>query len=224
MAGTGLGIGSLAPRRRKRVSAVADAAGCWITRESIPSGFWLTQMLVTWPLPKRSLKIRCGYQVDSGLACLRGTLMWYVRACARSAHVWCLTKSGVSVRMAKKRFRRTKWNVHQVGCGRMKSGVKISIVLWMIRVCIDTDKNTSLIGAKSHSYLILHLYPGWEYGITIPPDRRPKSWVPSQKMYHTNRRRRWIRMRRRDQKKMDDLRKVGVAFVFSRFYFCCWNF
>uniref|UniRef100_A0A7N8XYQ2 Dysferlin, limb girdle muscular dystrophy 2B (autosomal recessive) n=1 Tax=Mastacembelus armatus TaxID=205130 RepID=A0A7N8XYQ2_9TELE len=44
---------------------------------------------------------------------------------------------------------------------------------------------------------------GWEYGITIPPDRRPKSWVPSEKMYHTNRRRRWIRMRRRDQQKMD---------------------
>uniref|UniRef100_A0A4W6EVA6 Dysferlin, limb girdle muscular dystrophy 2B (autosomal recessive) n=1 Tax=Lates calcarifer TaxID=8187 RepID=A0A4W6EVA6_LATCA len=39
---------------------------------------------------------------------------------------------------------------------------------------------------------------GWEYGITIPPDRRPKSWVPAEKMYHTNRRRRWIRMRRRD--------------------------
>ncbi|XP_056883020.1 dysferlin isoform X2 [Takifugu flavidus] len=48
---------------------------------------------------------------------------------------------------------------------------------------------------------------GWEYGITIPPDRRPKSWVPSEKMYHTNRRRRWIRLRRRDQKKMDALRK-----------------
>uniref|UniRef100_A0A8D3CGY4 Dysferlin, limb girdle muscular dystrophy 2B (autosomal recessive) n=1 Tax=Scophthalmus maximus TaxID=52904 RepID=A0A8D3CGY4_SCOMX len=37
---------------------------------------------------------------------------------------------------------------------------------------------------------------GWEYGIPIPPDRRPKSWVPAEKMYHTNRRRRWIRMRR----------------------------
>uniref|UniRef100_A0A3B3B6L5 Dysferlin, limb girdle muscular dystrophy 2B (autosomal recessive) n=1 Tax=Oryzias melastigma TaxID=30732 RepID=A0A3B3B6L5_ORYME len=39
---------------------------------------------------------------------------------------------------------------------------------------------------------------GWEYGVTIPPDRRPKSWVPAEKMYHTNRRRRWVRMRRRD--------------------------
>uniref|UniRef100_A0A672J1P0 Dysferlin, limb girdle muscular dystrophy 2B (autosomal recessive) n=1 Tax=Salarias fasciatus TaxID=181472 RepID=A0A672J1P0_SALFA len=48
---------------------------------------------------------------------------------------------------------------------------------------------------------------GWEYGLTIPPDRRPKSWVPAEKMYHTNRRRRWIRLRRRDQQKMDALRK-----------------
>ncbi|KAJ4948701.1 hypothetical protein JOQ06_020231, partial [Pogonophryne albipinna] len=50
---------------------------------------------------------------------------------------------------------------------------------------------------------------GWEYGLTIPPDRRPKSWVPAEKMYHTNRRRRWIRMRRRDQQKMEALRKRG---------------
>uniref|UniRef100_A0A670JKJ7 Dysferlin n=1 Tax=Podarcis muralis TaxID=64176 RepID=A0A670JKJ7_PODMU len=39
---------------------------------------------------------------------------------------------------------------------------------------------------------------GWEYGLTIPPDHRPKSWVPAEKMYHTNRRRRWVRLRRRD--------------------------
>ncbi|XP_057205584.1 dysferlin isoform X4 [Triplophysa rosa] len=48
---------------------------------------------------------------------------------------------------------------------------------------------------------------GWEYGITLPPDRRPKSWVPSEKMYYTNRRRRWIRLRRRDMQKMEALRK-----------------
>ncbi|XP_076829502.1 dysferlin isoform X12 [Brachyhypopomus gauderio] len=48
---------------------------------------------------------------------------------------------------------------------------------------------------------------GWEYGITIPPDRRPKSWAPAEKMYHTNRRRRWIRLRRRDLQKMEALRK-----------------
>ncbi|XP_076145199.1 dysferlin [Alosa pseudoharengus] len=48
---------------------------------------------------------------------------------------------------------------------------------------------------------------GWEYGITIPPDRRPKAWVPAEKMYHTNRRRRWVRLRRRDLQKMEALRK-----------------
>ncbi|KAK7910021.1 hypothetical protein WMY93_014705 [Mugilogobius chulae] len=51
---------------------------------------------------------------------------------------------------------------------------------------------------------------GWEYGITIPPDRRPKSWVPSEKMYHTNRRRRWIRLRQRDLTKMAALKKQRV--------------
>lgn len=54
------------------------------------------------------------------------------------------------------------------------------------------------------------VHSGWEYGITIPPDRRPKSWVPAEKMYHTNRRRRWIRKRQRDQQKMDALRKVDI--------------
>uniref|UniRef100_A0A8C3SZQ8 Dysferlin n=1 Tax=Chelydra serpentina TaxID=8475 RepID=A0A8C3SZQ8_CHESE len=39
---------------------------------------------------------------------------------------------------------------------------------------------------------------GWEYGIAIPPDRKPKAWVPAEKMYHTSRRRRWVRLRRRD--------------------------
>uniref|UniRef100_A0A8B9PML9 Dysferlin n=1 Tax=Apteryx owenii TaxID=8824 RepID=A0A8B9PML9_APTOW len=44
---------------------------------------------------------------------------------------------------------------------------------------------------------------GWEYGITIPPDRKPKAWVPAEKMYHTNRRRRWVRLRRRDLTQME---------------------
>uniref|UniRef100_A0A663E8H8 Myoferlin n=1 Tax=Aquila chrysaetos chrysaetos TaxID=223781 RepID=A0A663E8H8_AQUCH len=39
---------------------------------------------------------------------------------------------------------------------------------------------------------------GWEYGITIPPDTKPKSWVPAEKMYHTHRRRRLVRKRKRD--------------------------
>uniref|UniRef100_A0A4W3IN78 C2 domain-containing protein n=1 Tax=Callorhinchus milii TaxID=7868 RepID=A0A4W3IN78_CALMI len=48
---------------------------------------------------------------------------------------------------------------------------------------------------------------GWEYGITIPPDRKPKSWTPAEKMYHTNRRRRWVRLRRRDTKHTAPQRK-----------------
>ncbi|XP_077157456.1 dysferlin isoform X2 [Paroedura picta] len=48
---------------------------------------------------------------------------------------------------------------------------------------------------------------GWEYGITIPPDRKPKAWVPAEKMYHTNRRRRWVRLRRRDLTQTEALRK-----------------
>ncbi|XP_066478183.1 myoferlin isoform X2 [Tiliqua scincoides] len=39
---------------------------------------------------------------------------------------------------------------------------------------------------------------GWEYGITIPPDNKPKSWVAAEKMYHTHRRRRLTRKRRKD--------------------------
>ncbi|XP_027766307.1 dysferlin-like, partial [Empidonax traillii] len=48
---------------------------------------------------------------------------------------------------------------------------------------------------------------GWEYGLTIPPERKPKAWVPAEKMYHTNRRRRWVRLRRRDLEHMDTSRK-----------------
>lgn len=40
-------------------------------------------------------------------------------------------------------------------------------------------------------------YTGWEYGITIPPDDKPKSWVPAEKMYHVHRRKRLIRPRKR---------------------------
>ncbi|KAM9326418.1 myoferlin [Gastrophryne carolinensis] len=39
---------------------------------------------------------------------------------------------------------------------------------------------------------------GWEYGITIPPDNKPKSWVAAEKMYHTHRRRRQVRKRKKD--------------------------
>ncbi|XP_065778999.1 myoferlin [Muntiacus reevesi] len=39
---------------------------------------------------------------------------------------------------------------------------------------------------------------GWEYGITIPPDNKPRSWVAAEKMYHTHRRRRLVRKRKKD--------------------------
>uniref|UniRef100_A0A8C6YC48 Myoferlin n=1 Tax=Naja naja TaxID=35670 RepID=A0A8C6YC48_NAJNA len=39
---------------------------------------------------------------------------------------------------------------------------------------------------------------GWEYGITIPPDNKPRSWGAAEKMYHTHRRRRLVRKRRKD--------------------------
>ncbi|KAJ7992465.1 hypothetical protein DPEC_G00278830 [Dallia pectoralis] len=38
---------------------------------------------------------------------------------------------------------------------------------------------------------------GWEYGITIPPDDKPKSWGAAEKMYHTHRRKRLVRPRRK---------------------------
>ncbi|XP_037400131.1 myoferlin isoform X3 [Pygocentrus nattereri] len=38
---------------------------------------------------------------------------------------------------------------------------------------------------------------GWEYGVTIPPDDKPKSWVAAEKMYHVHRRRRKIRRRKK---------------------------
>uniref|UniRef100_A0A671NXJ7 Myoferlin-like n=1 Tax=Sinocyclocheilus anshuiensis TaxID=1608454 RepID=A0A671NXJ7_9TELE len=37
----------------------------------------------------------------------------------------------------------------------------------------------------------------WEYGVTIPPDDKPKSWVAAEKMYHVHRRKRMIRPRKR---------------------------
>ncbi|TNN74621.1 Myoferlin [Liparis tanakae] len=38
---------------------------------------------------------------------------------------------------------------------------------------------------------------GWEYGVTIPPDDKPRSWVPAEKVYHIHRRRRLVRRRTR---------------------------
>ncbi|XP_037592064.1 dysferlin isoform X26 [Cebus imitator] len=52
---------------------------------------------------------------------------------------------------------------------------------------------------------------GWEYSITIPPDRKPKHWVPAEKMYYTYRRRRWVRLRRRDLSQMEALKRHRQA-------------
>lgn len=38
---------------------------------------------------------------------------------------------------------------------------------------------------------------GWEYGLTIPPNDKPQSWVPAEKVYHVHRRRRLVRPRKR---------------------------
>ncbi|XP_031699126.1 myoferlin-like isoform X3 [Anarrhichthys ocellatus] len=38
---------------------------------------------------------------------------------------------------------------------------------------------------------------GWEYGVTIPPQDMPQSWVPAEKVYHVHRRRRLYRPRKR---------------------------
>uniref|UniRef100_A0A8C0ZG55 Dysferlin n=1 Tax=Cyanistes caeruleus TaxID=156563 RepID=A0A8C0ZG55_CYACU len=54
---------------------------------------------------------------------------------------------------------------------------------------------------------------GWEYGITIPPERKPKAWVPAEKMFHTNRRRRWVRLRRRDLEHMEELDGDGWEYA-----------
>ncbi|XP_072559922.1 myoferlin isoform X3 [Paramormyrops kingsleyae] len=46
---------------------------------------------------------------------------------------------------------------------------------------------------------------GWEYGVPIPPDDKPKSWVPAEKMYLVHRRKRLIRRR----KKVKDVRATA---------------
>ncbi|XP_066534334.1 myoferlin isoform X2 [Hoplias malabaricus] len=38
---------------------------------------------------------------------------------------------------------------------------------------------------------------GWEYGITIPPEDKPSSWVAAEKMYHVHRRKRLVRPRKK---------------------------
>ncbi|XP_033881790.3 myoferlin isoform X3 [Acipenser ruthenus] len=51
---------------------------------------------------------------------------------------------------------------------------------------------------------------GWEYGITIPPDSKPKSWVPAEKMYHTHRRKRMVRPRKKESKAITPSEKMAA--------------
>lgn len=53
---------------------------------------------------------------------------------------------------------------------------------------------------------------GWEYGVTIPPDDKPKSWVATEKMYHVHRRKRLVRRR----KKISDKRAAVAEVRFFR--------
>lgn len=51
---------------------------------------------------------------------------------------------------------------------------------------------------------------GWEYGITIPPDSKPKSWVPAEKMYHIHRRKRMVRPRKKESKAITPSEKMAA--------------
>ncbi|KAM6956281.1 myoferlin [Aplochiton taeniatus] len=58
---------------------------------------------------------------------------------------------------------------------------------------------------------------GWEYGITIPPDDKPKSWGAAEKMYHVHRRKRLIRQRRKtsDSTAAPERRDPGEGWEYS---------
>ncbi|XP_056148135.1 myoferlin [Lampris incognitus] len=58
---------------------------------------------------------------------------------------------------------------------------------------------------------------GWEYGVTIPPDDKPKSWVAAEKMYHVHRRKRLIRRRRKtsDSMAVTERRDPGEGWEYS---------
>ncbi|KAG7216326.1 hypothetical protein INR49_021730 [Caranx melampygus] len=58
---------------------------------------------------------------------------------------------------------------------------------------------------------------GWEYGVTIPPDDKPKSWVAAEKMYHVHRRKRLIRPRKRisDKVASTERRERGEGWEYS---------
>uniref|UniRef100_A0A3Q2YKB9 Myoferlin n=1 Tax=Hippocampus comes TaxID=109280 RepID=A0A3Q2YKB9_HIPCM len=56
----------------------------------------------------------------------------------------------------------------------------------------------------------------WEYGVTIPPDDKPKTWVAAEKMYHIHRRKRLVRPRRKTSDKIvADRRETGEGWEYS---------
>uniref|UniRef100_A0A3P9PXD5 Myoferlin n=1 Tax=Poecilia reticulata TaxID=8081 RepID=A0A3P9PXD5_POERE len=57
----------------------------------------------------------------------------------------------------------------------------------------------------------------WEYGVVIPPDDKPKSWVAAEKMYHNHRRRRLKRNRRKisDKVTATEKREPGEGWEYS---------
>uniref|UniRef100_A0A665VTS3 Myoferlin like n=1 Tax=Echeneis naucrates TaxID=173247 RepID=A0A665VTS3_ECHNA len=60
---------------------------------------------------------------------------------------------------------------------------------------------------------------GWEYGVTIPPDDKPKSWVAAEKMYHVHRRKRLIRPRKKISDKEKSVDLTDYVNVSSHFLF-----
>ncbi|CAL8391045.1 unnamed protein product [Arctogadus glacialis] len=58
---------------------------------------------------------------------------------------------------------------------------------------------------------------GWEYGVTIPPEDKPKSWRAAEKMYHVHRRKRLVRPRRRTSDVMPtiEIRTSGDDWEYS---------
>uniref|UniRef100_A0A7N6BMJ5 C2 domain-containing protein n=1 Tax=Anabas testudineus TaxID=64144 RepID=A0A7N6BMJ5_ANATE len=56
---------------------------------------------------------------------------------------------------------------------------------------------------------------GWEYGVTIPPDDKPKSWVAAEKMYHVHRRKRLVRPRKKTSNKTATRRDPGEGWEYS---------
>uniref|UniRef100_A0A672NK66 Myoferlin n=1 Tax=Sinocyclocheilus grahami TaxID=75366 RepID=A0A672NK66_SINGR len=56
---------------------------------------------------------------------------------------------------------------------------------------------------------------GWEYGVTIPPDDKPRAWVAAEKMYHIHRRKRLVRPRRKISDTPTTEKDIGDGWEYS---------